>query len=125
MATTIMSEARRGTAVPTMSSDYLSAVDLPLLDPRAQAKARRKAMVGSDEGVTLEGEVISIIREYFRIPSKDLVGSTELSEDLDLDSLDLTLALIDIEESFGVEFPDDAAGRFRTVADIVSAMHAT
>ena len=65
-------------------------------------------------------QVIAIFAEYFRIPSHELIAVANLSEDLGLDSLDVMHVLLDLEECFGIEFPNDAAAQLQTLGDIVS-----
>jgi len=71
------------------------------------------------EGAILD-KVVAVIREVLYIPNQVISPTTRLADDLGLDSLDLITAFLDMEEDFGVEFPDDASARFRVVGDIVA-----
>ncbi len=45
---------------------------------------------------------------------------TNLMKDLEADSLDAVEIILGIEESFGIEIPDEEAERFETVRDLVN-----
>src|SRR5690348_3325659 len=74
--------------------------------------------MSNDDAITQQ--VIAIFAEYFRLPSRDLIAVANLSEDLGLDSLNVMHVLLDLEECFGIEFPNDAAAQLQTLGDIVS-----
>ena len=44
---------------------------------------------------------------------------TNLTEDLEADSLDLVEVIMSIEDEFGLEIPDENMDNFKTVADVV------
>ncbi len=44
--------------------------------------------------------------------------STHFTRDLGIDSLDAIEVMIDIEDAFGIEFPDDAMERIFTIGDL-------
>jgi acyl carrier protein len=74
--------------------------------------------MNNDDAITQQ--VIAIFGEYFRVPSHELIAAANLSEDLGLDSLDVMHVLLDLEECFDIEFPNDAAARLQTLADVAS-----
>jgi acyl carrier protein len=76
--------------------------------------------MSTDPTGAITNRVITAIRDTLYLPTAMIGGSTELLGDLDVDSLDLVEAFIDLEEDFGVEFPADAAERFRTVGNVVA-----
>jgi acyl carrier protein len=65
-------------------------------------------------------QVITVIQEHFGFTYCEVTEARNFTEDLGLDSLDLMSAMVDLEELFDVELPDDAAARLTTVADVVS-----
>jgi acyl carrier protein len=87
---------------------------------RAETQVTSAPVVISHRADEIISNVIAILREHFCMPADQLVSAMDLSDDLGLDSLDLMRALIDMEELFVTSFPDDAAARFRTVADIAN-----
>jgi len=72
----------------------------------------------------ITSKVIAAIRNSLFLPSAPIAGSTRMLEDLGVDSLDLVETFMDLEEDFGVEFPNDAADRFRTVGNVVAFLRA-
>ena len=63
-------------------------------------------------------KVIDVIRDTLYLPNEPITADTNLTDDLGFDSLDLITAFLDMEEEFGVEFPDDGPSRFVRVGDI-------
>jgi acyl carrier protein len=76
--------------------------------------------MSTDPTATITRQVITTIRNALSLPAVPIAESTRLVEDLDVDSLDLMEAIIDLEEEFDVEFPADAADRMRTVGNVVA-----
>jgi acyl carrier protein len=74
--------------------------------------------MNSNQNGTILEKVVSIIRESLYLPNARITAETNLVEDLRLDSLDLITTVIDLEAMFGLELPDDAMARFRTVGEI-------
>ncbi|CAH2604809.1 Acyl carrier protein [Rhodovastum atsumiense] len=73
-----------------------------------------------DPNTAIANKVVHVIRESLFMPNVPIERHTRLVEDLDVDSIDLMEALIDLETDFGVEFPPDATLRFRTVGNLVA-----
>lgn len=61
----------------------------------------------------------SIISEEFDINENEITMTTSLSDDLDIDSLDLVDLVMSLEDEFSVELPDEALADMKTVGDIV------
>jgi acyl carrier protein len=74
--------------------------------------------MNNNQNSTIFEKVVSIIRESLYLPNVRITAETNLVEDLKVDSLDLITTVIDLEAVFGLEFPDDAMARFRTVGEI-------
>ena len=53
-----------------------------------------------------------------------IVPTAELTGDLGADSLDGVELIMAMEDSFGIDFPQDAAATFKTVGDIVTFIDA-
>jgi len=64
-------------------------------------------------------EAVKVIRAALYIPNEPISADTHLVNDLDLDSLDLITVFLDIEDEFGIEFPDDGPARLVRVGDLV------
>ncbi|MBR2909833.1 MAG: acyl carrier protein [Clostridia bacterium] len=62
----------------------------------------------------------TIICNYVDIKVADIRDDMSLNADLGLDSLSLTMMIMDIEESFGCEIPESAIHEFQTLNDLYS-----
>jgi len=75
-----------------------------------------------------EMEILSILKEQFvkRLGiEEDLVTmDASLADSLNLESLDEVELILDLEERFGIEINDEAAGQLRTVGDVVRLVQA-
>lgn len=63
-------------------------------------------------------KIRAIICEGFDIDEAEVELETHL-EDLNFDSLDMVEIVMDIEDEFNVEVPDEAVEKFLTIGDIV------
>ena len=70
-------------------------------------------------------EIRDIIAEQLSIDDLDeLTLDTSLKDDLNADSLDAVELIMQIEEEFEVEIPDEVASNMKTVKDIVDYIEA-
>ncbi len=60
-----------------------------------------------------------IIAEQLEIEIDDITLESELVDDLGADSLDVVDLVMTIEDEFGMEVPDEALEKIRTVDDVV------
>ncbi len=67
----------------------------------------------------IEQKVKKIIVEHLSVDESKVVPSASLIDDLGADSLDTVELVMSFEEEFGIEIPDDAAEKIRTVQDVV------
>ncbi len=65
-------------------------------------------------------EIATIISELFEVPVESLSPDTLLVEDLDANSIDFIDLAMSFEDTFNMEFPDEALERFKTIGDIVN-----
>jgi acyl carrier protein len=71
----------------------------------------------------IESKVKGIIAEKLGV-SEDKIGSTSsFVDDLGADSLDQVELIMAFEDAFGVEIPDDAAEKLRTVKDAMEYLN--
>ncbi len=66
--------------------------------------------------------VIPILAEEAGMPPEELRGSQSLINDLMYDSLTVVETVMELEEEFDLEIPDEAAEGMRTVADVIDGM---
>ena len=64
-------------------------------------------------------KIQSIIADQLGIDEGDITSETNLTKDLEADSLDAVEIIMAIEEEFGIEIPDDQAENFKLVGSLV------
>lgn len=69
--------------------------------------------------LTTFDKVKGIIIEALGCEDEDVISDASLVDDLGADSLDIVEIAMVLEEEFGLEIPDEAAGRLKTVNNIV------
>ena len=69
-------------------------------------------------------KVKAILAEQFDVEEDKVTADTDLQEDLGADSLDVVDLLMSIEDEIGVEVPDHQIQNIKTVASLVSYIHA-
>jgi len=60
------------------------------------------------------------IAQQLDIPAESITEESRLIEDLKADSLDIVELIMDLEQEYGIEIPDDDLPGIRTVGDIVN-----
>ena len=70
--------------------------------------------------MTVREQVINLISEQLNVKLDEIKDSSELVGDLGADSLDAVEIVMEIEEEFEIEIPDEDADKFKTVGDIVN-----
>ena len=64
-------------------------------------------------------KIKDIIIEQLQVDESDVNMDTNLMKDLSADSLDAGEIIMAIEDTFGIEIPDEDAEKFQTVEDLV------
>ncbi|MCM8814905.1 MAG: acyl carrier protein [Candidatus Omnitrophica bacterium] len=67
----------------------------------------------------IEKKVKSIVMEKLQVEESAIVEDASFVDDLGADSLDTVELVMDFEEKFGVEIPDEDAEKIRTVGDAI------
>ena len=65
-------------------------------------------------------KVKSIVVEQLGVDEKEVKMDAAYIDDLGADSLDIVELIMAFEEEFGIEIPDDAAEKIKTVQDVVT-----
>ncbi len=65
-------------------------------------------------------KVCEIIGNQLGVDPGSITKDSRLIEDLKADSLDVVELIMDLEQEFGIEIPDEELPKVRTVGDIVS-----
>ena len=63
-------------------------------------------------------DIIDVLAQYTDVPAEEINESSDLIEDLELNSFDVITIVSDFEDQYGIQIPDDQIAEFRTVADI-------
>ncbi|MCL2877276.1 MAG: acyl carrier protein [Acidobacteria bacterium] len=71
-----------------------------------------------------EEKVKSIIVEQLGVNESEVTGDASFVDDLGADSLDTIELVMAFEEAFGIEIPDEAAEKIKTVQDAVDYVDA-
>ena len=64
-------------------------------------------------------KIKDIIIDQLGVEESDVNMDTNLMKDLSADSLDAVEIIMAIEDTFGIEIPDEDAEKFQTVEDLV------
>ena len=69
--------------------------------------------------MTVEDQVRDIVAKITRV-DKSIITRQSTFKDIKADSLDVVQALVAVEETFGIEIPDEEAQKFQNFGDFVS-----
>ena len=61
-----------------------------------------------------------LVNEETGISAADVTPEKSFVEDLDIDSLSMMTIVVNAQDQFGVEIPDDEVGKLKTVQDAVT-----
>ncbi|AUJ32367.1 MAG: acyl carrier protein [Liquorilactobacillus nagelii] len=64
-------------------------------------------------------KLAKIIHERFEIEVDQITPNLNFTTDLDADSIDLVEFVLELEDSFGAEIPDEEAEKLQKVQDVV------
>ena len=65
-------------------------------------------------------KIQKLIEEHFSVSADKVTKETVFTEDLNADSIDLVEFVLELEDEFGSEIPDEDAENLKTVGDAVS-----
>lgn len=65
-------------------------------------------------------KIQTLIADNFNVDQDKITENTNFTNDLDADSIDLVEFILQLEDEFGSEIPDDEAEKIKTVGDAVS-----
>lgn len=69
--------------------------------------------------MTIEEQIREIIARITRV-DKSIITRESTFKEIKADSLDVVQALVAVEETFGIEIPDEEAQKFQNFGDFVS-----
>ncbi|CDR84898.1 acyl carrier protein [Lactobacillus delbrueckii subsp. lactis] len=65
-------------------------------------------------------KIATLIADNFQLDKDKITMDTNFTKDLDADSIDLVEFIMQMEDKFGAEIPDEDAAKIITVADAVA-----
>lgn len=65
-------------------------------------------------------KIADLIADNFQIDKDKITKDTDFTKDLDADSIDLVEFIMQLEDEFGSEIPDEDAAKIITVGDAVN-----
>lgn len=69
-------------------------------------------------------KVKDLVGKQLGIDDKEITTEASFIEDLGADSLDTVELIMQLEEAFSIEIPDEETEKIRTVQDVVTHIHA-
>jgi acyl carrier protein len=69
--------------------------------------------------VSIEERVLEIICKQTDVDKTEITRETSFSNDLNFDSLDLIEVVMEFEDEFGMDIPDEDAEKIQTVGGVV------
>lgn len=69
-------------------------------------------------------KIIASVAEQLAIDPAKITKDSSLVDDLKADSLDVAALMLDLEEQYGIEIPDEELTNLRTVGDIAAYLEA-
>ncbi|MSR18152.1 MAG: acyl carrier protein [Phycisphaerales bacterium] len=67
----------------------------------------------------IEEKVISIVAEQMSVDKSEIKRETSFTTDLNADSLDIVELVMEFEDQFGTQIPDDQAEKIQTVGSAI------
>jgi acyl carrier protein len=64
-------------------------------------------------------KVKSVIAEQMKIKPEEITENAKFTTDLSLDSLDMVELIIELEEGWGIEIPDEDAKKLTTIDEAI------
>jgi acyl carrier protein len=73
---------------------------------------------------SVEERVVDIVCENLGVNKEQVTRSTSFIEDMGADSLDIVELVMELEEEFDIQIPDDQAEKIKTVGEAVDYIEA-
>ncbi len=68
-------------------------------------------------------QVIAVVAEKLSADKSNITSNTNFTSDLNADSLDLVELVMELEERFDIQIPDDQTAKILTVGNAVDFIH--
>ena len=93
----------------------------PKFLPQGTVALLAPAIPAPQEGsrVSVEQRVIEIVCEHLAVSKEKVTRATSFVEDIGADSLDIVELVMELEEEFDTQIPDDQAEKIKTVGEAI------
>ncbi len=69
--------------------------------------------------MSVEQRVIEIVCEHLAVSKEQVSRATNFVDDIGADSLDIVELIMELEEEFDIQIPDDQAEKIKTVGEAI------
>ena len=69
--------------------------------------------------MSVEQRVIEIVCEHLAVSKEQVTRATNFQDDIGADSLDIVELIMELEEEFDIQIPDDQAEKIKTVGEAI------
>ena len=69
---------------------------------------------------SIEEKVVDLISSQLGVSKESITTATHFANDLGTDSLDIVELIMEFEEEFDIDIPDDAAEQIQTVGQVIA-----
>jgi acyl carrier protein len=76
----------------------------------------------SSDKFDIASQVIKVLSDYFPAGRRDIELTSRLVQDLYVDSISLIEIVMALNETFGIDLPEDRVGLWRTVEDVCESV---
>ena len=74
---------------------------------------------GATVSAEIENRVVEIVCEHLAVNKETVTRNTAFIEDIGADSLDIVELVMELEEEFDIQIPDDQAEKIKTVGEAI------
>lgn len=74
--------------------------------------------------MAVEQRVVDIVCEHLAVNKEQITRGTSFMEDIGADSLDIVELVMELEEEFDIQIPDDQAEKIKTVGEAIDYIEA-
>lgn len=68
---------------------------------------------------SIEERVKEVVAQHLNVPKSEVTREKNFIQDFQADSLDLVELVMELEEEFDIQIPEDAADNIKTVGDAI------
>jgi acyl carrier protein len=79
----------------------------------------KRQPLSEGSSVSVEQKVIEIVCEHLAVNKEQVTRATNFIDDIGADSLDIVELIMELEEEFDIQIPDDQAEKIKTVGEAI------